>query len=323
MMERMELRHLRYFVAVAEELHFGHAAVRLQMAQPPLSQQIKRLEEELGLNLFQRSHHKVQLTPAGAVFLEEARRTLAQAEQAVRSARRAHLGEIGQIVVGFVDSAVYHALPPVLRAFRARFPDVELVLQELNPAGQLQSLRGNRLSVGFVRSVLRDADLAQEEVFEEPLIAALPHTHSLARRRRILLRDLAGQRFVFFPRALGPSFYDQVVSLCQSAGFSFRVVQEANEMQTIVSLVAAGLGVAIVPASIRNLRMPAVSYVSLADTAAHTSLRVTWRRADNSPVLLAFLGVVREVAHRPKAFTSTSRLTPSRARPSHAADLVS
>ncbi len=317
----MELRHLRYFLAVAEELHFGHAAAKLHMAQPPLSQQIKRLEEELGLSLFQRTRRKVQLTPAGAVFREEARQTLAQAEHAVRSARRAHLGEIGQLVVGFVDSAVYHALPPVLRTFRGRFPDVELVLRELNPAEQFQALRSNRLNAGFVRSVPGDADLAQEEVFEEPLIAALPHAHLLARRHRILLRNLAGQRFVFFPRTLGPGFYDQVVSLCQAAGFSFRVVQEANEMQTIVSLVAAGIGVAIVPASIRNLRMPAVSYVALADSAARTALRVTWRREDASPVLQSFLRVVREVAHRRHAGTRGPRARHARA--SSAADLVS
>ncbi|HUY13208.1 MAG TPA: LysR substrate-binding domain-containing protein [Terriglobia bacterium] len=318
----MELRHLRYFLAVAEELHFGHAAAKLHMAQPPLSQQIKRLEEELGLSLFQRTRRKVQLTPAGAVFREEARQTVAQAEHAVRSARRAQQGEIGQLVVGFVDSAVYHALPPVLRAFRGRFPDVELVLRELNPAEQFLALRSSRLDAGFVRSVMSEADLAQEEVFEEPLIAALPHTHALARRRRILLRDLAGQRFVFFPRALGPGFYDQVVSLCQSAGFSFRVVQEANEMQTIVSLVAAGIGGAIVPASIRNLRMPGVSYVALADPAARTALRVTWRREDTSPVLQAFLKVVREVARHRHAGPGQPRSRRARAL-SPAADLVS
>ncbi|MGH9430032.1 MAG: LysR family transcriptional regulator [Terriglobia bacterium] len=294
----MELRHLRYFLAVAEELHFGRAAAKLHMSQPPLSQQIKRLEEEMGLRLFQRTRRKVQLTPAGSVFREEARQTLAQAECAVRSAQRASQGEIGQLVVGFVDSAVYHALPPVLRAFRGRFPDVELVLREQNPAEQFQALRSSRLNVGFARSAVTDPDLAQEEIFDEPLIAALPHTHALARRHRIQLRDLAGERFVFFPRALGPGFYDQVVSLCQKAGYSFRVVQEANEMQTIVSLVAAGIGVAIVPASIRSLRMPAVSYVSLAEPGARTAMRITWRREDTSPVLQAFLKVVHEVAHR-------------------------
>ena len=318
----MELRHLRYFLAVAEELHFGRAAAKLHMSQPPLSQQIKKLEEEMGLRLFQRTRRKVQLPPAGAVFCEEARQTLAQAERAVRSAQRASHGEIGQLVVGFVDSAVYHALPPVLRAFRDRFPDVELVLREQSPAEQFPALRSGRLDIGFARSAVTEPDLVQEEIFDEPLIAALPDTHPLAQRRRILLRDLAGQRFVFFPRALGPGFYDQVVGLCQEAGYSFRVVQEANEMQTIVSLVAAGIGVAIVPASIRNLRMPAVSYVDLAEPAARMPMRITWRREDASPVLEAFLKVVREVAHRRQAGSRPPRLRRTRVSAS-AADLVS
>lgn len=289
----MELRHLRYFVAVAEELHFGRAAEKLHIAQPPLSQQIRRLEEELGVRLFERTRRRVQLTHAGHAFLEQARHTLAQAAQAIRVARKADQGEVGQLAVGFVDSAVYHALPPVLREFRERFPQVELVLRELGAADQFQLLHDGRLHAGFVRSSIDDPALTQKTLFDEPLIAALPRTHELARRESVCLRDLSADPFVIFPRALGAGFYDQIVSLCRKAGFSPRVVQEANEMQTIVSLVAAGIGVAVVPASIRNLRMEGVVYLNIRKPLARTAMTVAWRRDDSSPVLKAFQQVIR------------------------------
>ncbi len=292
----MELRHLRYFTAVAEELHFGRAAARLHIAQPPLSQQIRRLEEELGVQLFERTRRRVQLTHAGQTFLEEARRTLAQAEQAVCVARQAAQGEVGQLAIGFVDSAVYQALPPTLRLFRERFPRVELVLRELGPAVQFQLLREGQLHAGFVRSRVDDPALAQIRLFEEPLMAALPSRHPGAGRESVCLQDLAKDPFVIFPRALGAGFYDQIVSLCGQAGFSPHVVQEANEMQTIVSLVAAGIGVAIVPASISNLRMKGVSYVHIRKPLARTAMTVAWRRDDPSPALKAFLQIVHRLS---------------------------
>jgi DNA-binding transcriptional LysR family regulator len=292
----MELRHLRYFVAVAEELHFGRAALKLSIAQPPLSQQIQRLEKELGLLLFQRTKRRVQLTHAGQVFLREAKETLAQADHAVKAAQRAGRGELGQLVVGFVDSALYAALPPILRAFRSRFPEVELVLRELNPSEQFMALQNGRLHAGFVRSVIRDETLVQRTIFPERLIAALPNDHPLAARTQIPLGELSGEGFVIFPRALGQGFYDQIMEMCRRSGFNPRVVQEANEMQTIVSLVAAGIGVALVPWSVRNLRIKGVVYVEIADPRAQTVMLVTWRKDDPTPVLQTFLAVVSEVA---------------------------
>lgn len=294
----MELRHLRYFVAVAEDLHFGRAAEKLHMAQPPLSQQIRRLEEELEVRLFDRTRRKVRLTHAGQAFLEEARQTLVQADQAVRTARQADQGEVGQLAVGFVPTAIYRALPPALRAFRKRFPQVELTLRELGATEQFRMLRDGRLHAGFVRSAIDDSDLRQETIFPEPLIIALPAAHLFARRRKIALRSLAKDSFVIFPRALGAGFYDQIVSLCHRAGFSPRVVQEANEMQTIVSLVAAEIGVAIVPASIRSVRMPGVAYVDIEKPVARTAMTVAWRLNDASPVLQAFLQVVRSLSQQ-------------------------
>ncbi len=292
----MELRHLRYFVAVAEELHFGRAAEKLSIAQPPLSQQIRRLEDELGLRLFERTRRKVGLTHAGQEFLNEARRTLAQAEHAVRVARRADQGEVGQLAVGFVDSALYRALPSVLRIFHERFPEVELALFELGSADQFGLLRDGRLHAGFVRSSADDSRLHQETIFRELLMAALPRSHPLAERKKICLRELAQDPFVIFFRTRGAGFYDEIVTLCQQAGFSPRVVQEANGMQAVVSLVAARIGVAIVPASITKLRMEGVVYKPLCRPQALTAMTLVWRRDDHSPVLRAFVEVVREFA---------------------------
>jgi DNA-binding transcriptional LysR family regulator len=295
----MELRHLRYFIAVAEELHFGRAAQKLGIAQPPLSQQIRRLEEELEVMLFERTRRRVRLTHAGQAFLDEARRTVAQAAQAIKVARQADRGEVGRLAVGFVPTAIYHALPSVLLAFRKRFPQVELVLRELGATEQFHMLRDGRLQAGFVRSTVEDTLLIQETIFPEPLILALPATHPLAGSRRATLRKFAKDPFIIFPRALGAGFHDQIVGLCQRAGFSPRVVQEANEMQTIVSLVAAEIGIAVVPASIRTLHMPGVAYVEIQKPVAQTAMTVAWRRDDPSPVLQAFLDVIRRSARAP------------------------
>src|SRR3954453_15892050 len=203
----MELRHLRYFVAVAEELHFGRAARRLQLAQPPLSRQIQGLEQELGVRLLERTKRHVELTPAGKVFLEHARKLLTEADHAVAAARRAARGEIGRLAIGFVGAATYSALPELLRVFHTRFPDVELVLYEMTSAHQHDALREGRIEVGFVRPAIPDDTLARRVARGEPLVAALPAGHRLARRDEpIPLSDLAGEPFILFPRDPRPSF---------------------------------------------------------------------------------------------------------------------
>jgi DNA-binding transcriptional LysR family regulator len=292
----LELRHLRYFVAVAEELHFGRAAARLHMAQPPLSRQIQQLEAEVGVPLFERTKRRVQLTSAGRVFLAEARATLAQAERAVEEARRAGRGEIGQLTVGFIGAASYSVLPRVLQAFRAAFPDVELVFHEMTTDDQLRALREGRLALGFVRPPVADPVLAAETILREPLLAALPEGHALARQDTVALGALAGERFVLFPRPLAPDLYDQILQLCQSAGFQPAVAQEAVQMQTVVRLVAAGTGVALVPASVQQLHQAGVAYRPLHDATAEVQMAVAWRRADPSAAVRHFLRVTQEVA---------------------------
>jgi DNA-binding transcriptional LysR family regulator len=292
----MELRHLRYFVAVAEELHFSRAAKRLHIAQPPLSQQIRSLEDELGVQLLQRTKHQVQLTAAGQLFLEEARRTLAQADQAIQTVQRASRGEIGRLVIGFPTSAAYSVLPDILRAFREQSPSVELVLHELNTALQVDRLQDGSLDLGFVHPPFITDNLRSLTILKEPFVAAIPATHPLAARSQISLKALANEPFILFPRHVGPGFYDQIVSLCQNAGFSPRVVQEARLMQTIVCLVAAAMGVALVPSSLQNLQRPGVVYKPIQALTARVETAVAWRQDDPSPVLQAFLQVVKQIA---------------------------
>ncbi len=294
----MELRHLRYFVAVAEELHFGRAAERIHIAQPPLSQQIRQLEEEIGVKLFQRTKRRVQLTHAGEIFMEEARQILAHSQKAVGLARRADRGEIGRLIVGFVGSMTYRFLPSALRSFRDQFPDVELVLRELTTDQQLKALRDRAIDVGFLRQPIKDDALNIETIFREPLILALALDNVLVNSLHISLEMLAREPFVMVSRQESPTFYDLIIGLCHQAGFSPRVVQEAIQMPTILSLVSVGIGVTLVPASVQNLQVLGVTYKPLKGGGKDIELAVARRRNDQSPVLFAFLDVVREIALR-------------------------
>src|SRR5579871_279007 len=294
----MELRHLRYFIAVAEELHFGRAAERLCIAQPPLSQQIQQLERELGFLLFHRTQRRVQLTEAGQMFLEEARQTLANLEKAAQMGRRVARGEAGWLGVGFVGTATYEVLPAVLSAFRERYPGVELVLRELVSAKQAQALRDKRIHIGLARPALQEDDLVSEPLVREPLLAALPERHPLAEAEHLPLTALAAEPFVLFPRYPKPSYADFVISTCERAGFLPTVAQEAAEMQTAISLVAAGLGVTLVPACVQRLRREGVAYRMLDAPAPITELSAVYRRDDDTPALQAFLQVLRTSAPR-------------------------
>ena len=296
----MELRHLRYAVALADELHFARAAARLHIAQPPLSQQIKALENELGVRLFDRTSRRVGLTDAGAAFIAEARRTLASAEQAIEAARRAARAETGRLAVGYVSSASYELLPAVLRAFRRRAPDVLLVLEEMNSSEQSRGVLAGTLDVGFVRRPPpTDRRLAGTVVRREPIVVAVPRDHALAAARAIRLRELALEPFVIFPARPRPSWADVTLDLCRSAGFEPRVVQEAVEMVSALSLVAAGIGIALVPGAVRAVRRPGVVFRPL--TPAPWSEVMLIRRNEPPTALIArFLEVVVTTRpHRP------------------------
>ena len=288
----MELRHLRYFVTLAEELHFGRAAERLHIAQPPLSQQIRQLETELGFELFHRTKRKVQLTEAGQVFLDEVQQIFKQLEQAIQVGRQTSRGEMGQLVVGFVSSAPYNILPIILRSFRSSVPEVRLELHELTTNEQFRWLRESRIDVGFVRPPIEDT-FNFETIFQESLMVALPDTHLLANESDVSLRSLKNEPFILFPRLLAPGLYDLIISLCQQAGFSPNVTQEAIQMQTIVSLVAGGLGIAIVPESLQNLQRTGVVYKIIQEPTPKTAIAIIWRQNDRSATVQKFLEIAR------------------------------
>lgn len=293
----MELRHLRYFLVVAEELHFGRAAARLHMTQPPLSQQIRELEDELGVLLFQRTKRRVQLTAAGWAFREAARQILEQAEQAVRTAQRVHRGEIGSLTVGFVGSAMAGIFWEILLAFRTRFPKVELTLQELTTGQQVQALRERRIDVGVLRPPIGEEDFVLETICREAFVVVLPSTHPLAAQRRIPLRALAHETVVLVPRDLEPGVEDDTVEFCHRAGCYPQRLPGATQMLTVIGLVAAGMGLSLLPASMRTLRGKGIVYRPAQDRMPPADLTVAWRRDNASSVVQAFLGVVQEVTH--------------------------
>ena len=294
MIEPLELRHLRYFVAVAEELHFGRAAQRLGMAQPPLSQQIQRLEQIIGARLFERTSRRVQLTDAGTALLPDARRLLAGAEAALLAARRAGRGEQGELWVAFAATVMFLALPEIIRAFRDRFPGVHLDLREMPTGPQLAGIKAGEIDIGFVREPEPDPELDIVTVMREPLRIAVPKGHPLASRATISVRHLADEPFVLFPAELAPGLHAQVMSLCRAAGFTPRVVEESRELYTSVSLVEAGIGVSILPASVEKLGWRGVRDRAIPSASAETRIAAAWRKDRGRPVVEAFMGVVQE-----------------------------
>lgn len=290
----MELRQLRYFVAVADDLHFGNAARRLHIAQPALSRQIQALEKELLVQLLFRNRRRVQITPAGQVFLERARLILARAEDAVRAAQRAGGGVSGSLNLGFVGSATYDVLPGVLRAFREAAPHVDLTLLEMTVHAQIEALTEKRIDIGLLRLPVKTEGLVFRTISREPLYVALPSSHRLAQCPALRLLALAGEPFVLYPDHPRPSWTEFVVGMCQQAGFRPIVVQRTVEIQTALSLVAAGIGVSIVPACIGNILRKDVVYRRLTGVRARTELLAAYREHDPSPVVKTFLKVLRQ-----------------------------
>ena len=295
----MELRHLRYFVAVAEALSFARAARALSISQPPLSRQIRALEEELGTALFARTKRWVQLTPAGTALLPEARRLLREADGLKAGAQRLAAGEVGTLALGFISVAAYNLLPDLAPEFRHRHPGVKLVLQEATSDVLLAALRQGELDVGFVLPPVDAPGLEYVPLAHDTLIAALPAGSAHARAKGpIALASLSAEPFILFPRKVGSSLYDAIVGACRRAGLQPRIEQEAIQMQTIVSLVAARMGVALVPASLEHLRRTGVVYRRLADRGARVEIGMAWRTGDASPAVRAFVALARERQRR-------------------------
>jgi DNA-binding transcriptional LysR family regulator len=294
----IEFRQLRYFVAVAEEMHFGRAAARLHMTQPPLSQTIQALEAALGTPLFYRTKRSVSLTPAGAALLPEARRLLLQTEILPDLARRAASGESGRLSLAFVSTADYSVLPPFLREFREHYPQVQIDLREATSDVQLEELAQGRIDAGLVIPPLPDkakAPLDYVPVLSEPLILAAPTgTKALRGKGAIALGSVSDMPLIIFPRRIAPAFHDAILACFHDAGLTPRIGQEAIQMQTIVGLVSAGMGIALVPQSVSNLKRPGVEYKALAGKSPLVETGLAWRRDNASPVLRAFLELLRK-----------------------------
>lgn len=295
MIDRIELRHLRYFVAVAEELHFGRAARRLGISQPPLSMQIRQLESVIGVQLFERTNRRVTLTEGGKALMAESKRLLGEFAAVGEHVRRAASGESGSLSVAFTASVMFLTLPSIIRRFRERFPRVHVELREIPTGAQLVALRTGALDIGFVRQPPPDHQLKFETVMTERLVLALSRTHPLAKRRHVTLRDVANEDWVLFPHEHTPGFHAQVLGLCHDAGITPRIVQVSRELYTTVSLVDAGLGVTIIPATDITMGWKGVRYYPVKSKRAITRISAGWRADNVNPTLAGFLDIVREV----------------------------
>ncbi|HET7315768.1 LysR family transcriptional regulator [Salinisphaera sp.] len=296
----MDLKQLRYFITVAEEASFSNAAKRLHITQPPLSTAIKNLEEEMGVRLFERSTRTVRLTEAGDAFFVESQQLFIHLDQSIQTARRIGQGEIGRLSLGFVPSAASSSLPPLLKNFRQRYPGVTISLHEMNPVELVRSLGTGRVDAAFFYlpggklPPFGEPELASRPISREPLVVALPEDHPAAARRRIELKSLADEPFILVTGHRGSGLRELILSTCHEAQFMPNVVQEATLIQTIGGLVASGVGVALVPASLRRLQSSGVSYRQIQDNPAFVEMGIVWQRVNDNRILDGFLGVVAD-----------------------------
>lgn len=282
----MEIRQLRYFLAVAEDLHFTRAAERLHIAQPALSQQIRQLEEEVGAKLLERTNRRVALTPAGEMFRLRAALVVEQANRALTEASQIGRGEAGTISIGFVSSAVCGVLPELLRRFRQSVPAAEIELQELEPSEQLEGIGQHRLDLGLMHATLHEAELGSIVVSSDPLVAAIPEKHPAAQHPQVGLRELAEETFFIPKRHSHSGYHEIVVGACKTAGFVPARIQATRLLQTAVALVAGGLGVTLVPESFEtNLFIKGVVYRPLAGTIPVARLIAVWHKENHSPLV--------------------------------------
>jgi DNA-binding transcriptional LysR family regulator len=290
----MELRHLRFVVTLSEELHFGKAAARLHISQPPFSRQIRQLEDELGVQLFRRTRRQVEMTEAGRMFVGQARQILADTEEAKHLMLEVRESATTQLAVGFPRS--YSGITvDILRKFGARHPNVRIALRSLSTSDQLRALRSGELQVAFLRLPIADSTLKIEVIVREPLIVAMPECNKFASRKRVRLQALADETFIMFPREMNPGHYDFLLEVCKNAGFGARIAPEADNTYTSLALVAAGLGVSLVPASARQVGWKGVVFKDLEAPVPWTEMAVAYNR-EFSKSLSTFLSVVREVS---------------------------
>ncbi|OLL32571.1 LysR family transcriptional regulator [Burkholderia sp. SRS-W-2-2016] len=290
----MELKQLRYFVAVAEELHFGRAAKRLFISQPALSFDIRKFEEQLGVQLLARTNKSVTLTNAGQALLGEARRLLLQASEAERITQRSAHGLAGRLRIGFVNSMLYRGMPQAVSRFEADHPGVEIVLKEMNTSEQVQAIQRMQIDMGYAHWGNFPSEVVSTTVFSEPFLCCLPAGHALARKRKIDLRALAQEPFILFPRTVSPHYHDLIIAQCVSAGFSPLIRHEARLWQTVVTMVGFGMGVALVPYTLRQIGDPRVCFVPLQGEALRSEVLLLRRGGATEPVADRFIEYLRD-----------------------------
>ncbi|OUL99189.1 LysR substrate-binding domain-containing protein [Variovorax sp. JS1663] len=288
----MELRHLRYFSVLADELHFGRAARRLSISQPPLSVAIRQLEESVGARLFERNSKEVRLTPAGQQFMASARALLRQAEEAALQARDVASGSAGRLRIGFVGSMLYRGLPQALRSFQARHPSVRVTLTELNSGEQIAELLHDRLDIGFVHSSRLPPELQHRLLLAEPFVCCLPARHALARRRLLAPADLRAEPFVLFSRSASPDYHERILSICADAGFRPEVRHEVRHWLAVVSLVSQGMGVALVPDAMRRSALRGAVFRPLDRPVAQSEAYAVWRAGPENVLVQRLLNAI-------------------------------
>ncbi|MCU0570614.1 MAG: LysR family transcriptional regulator [Oculatellaceae cyanobacterium Prado106] len=291
----MEFRQLKYFVTVAEELHFGRAAALLHLSQPALSKQIQSLEESLEVQLFERTKHWVRLTIAGQQLFESAQRILQDVEVGIQTTKQVAEGRIGQVRVGFTEATLFSLAPQVTKQYRDHYPQVQLILVSGGTEAHVEALRTHRIDVGLVYLPIREPSLAVEPLFEEVYVVALPASHRLARQKQLTLQSLAEEPLIFYPRSLAPVLYANFVQQCEQAGFTPNIVQEAELAQTRLGLVAAGVGLSFVLSDMQNLSAKGVVYRPFSENFLTLKLVLAWRQNESSPVVHELLKVFRQI----------------------------
>ncbi|HTD06428.1 LysR substrate-binding domain-containing protein [Undibacterium sp.] len=289
----MDLRQLRYFVTVAEELHFGRAAEKLHISQPPLSLSIQQLEKSLGVMLLLRTNKTAALTSAGAVLYSEARKLLKHAADMEDMAARVALGIEGRLKVGFVGAMLFRGLPEAINAFQKENPRVDIVLREMNTTEQIEEIRREQIDVGFIHAGHLPPGIQSKQLLEEPFVCCLPNGHRYAKKAKIDLRDLADETFVLFPRAVSPHYHDRIVALCTNAGFSPRIRHEVRHWLTIVGLVGQNMGIALVPLSMQKAMFSQVTYRPLTESSIQSETLCIWHDKEIAPALSRFIDAVK------------------------------
>jgi DNA-binding transcriptional LysR family regulator len=291
----MELRQLRYFVTVAETLHFGRAAEALHLSQPALSKQIQALEESLEVQLFERTKQWVRLTIAGQKFLETAYRILHEVEEGIQVTRQVAKGHVGHLRIGMTEATLFSLMPKVIRTYRSQYPQVDLTLVSGGTEANVEALRVHQIDAGFVYLPIREPSLATHSLYDETYVAALPKSHRLAKEKQISLSALAHEPLIFYPRSLAPVLYANFITYCEQAGFMPQIVQEAELAQTRLGLAAAGVGITFVLREMQNLNAKDVVYRPVVGELPSLRLAIAWRQHESSPVVHEFIKVLKTI----------------------------